>query len=498
MKLTTVHPSVMVQISKTSHLSPRFRHILRLGLAAVSWTTLMLVVLVTALLAGWVLLGVLLLHGAQLVGVVVLVVLMGIASGIVWLIARYVTSPRRTGLTVGLFLAALLIAGVTWALSRPDQVLYLAREMAWSAATVRDYQKYPQRAIYNAPPAYTFPQNPSPQLFQTIEYSSHGQAVQVNFEEFLKANHTTSFIVVKDGTILYEGYFNGYSRDSIVPSFSAAKSFISAMVGIAIEEGAIGSLDDPMVTYLPELRGRGLDGVTLRHLISMSSGIYCSRPEDMPALLSKWPFNSKQMAYSYPDLRKLALSAQPNGSQPGMQFDYCDYNPLLLGLVLERSTQQTLSSYLEAKIWKPLGMEYPASWDLDSQASGFEKAEIGINGRAIDFAKFGQLFLTNGNWNGRQILSAKWVEESTSPFANDRRPYSPAGAAAWKAENGYAKYLWWGKVQADGSYDYMAWGAQGEFIFVSPKAQIVIVRFGIDEGAVGNWFDIFEDVAARK
>ncbi len=475
----------------------QFKPALRLILAAAGWTVLIAVALLTACLAGWILLGALLLRGGQLPVIAALVVLMAATAGIAWLVARFVASARAVTIAIGALAAILLLIGVTWALASPDQALYLAREMAWDGATVWDYQKYPQRPIHNAPTAFHFAQNASPQLFQSVAYPSGSQVVPAGFDQFLAANHTTSFIVIQDGAILYEKYFNGYGRNSIVPSFSMAKSLISALVGIAVEERAIASLDDPMVAYLPELRGRGLDTVTIRHLVSMSSGIRCTRSDDMPSLLSKWPFNDKQMAYSYPNLRSLALSATPTGIPPGAQFDYCDYNPLLLGLILERTTHQSLARYLEEKIWQPVGTEYPGSWDLDSQASGFEKAEVGINGRAIDFAKFGQLYLNHGAWNGRQIIPAAWVVESTAPIPNDPRAYSPAGAAAWKAENGYAKYLWWGRIRADGSYDYMAWGAQGEFIFISPKARAVVVRFGIDEGAVDSWANVFEEVIAK-
>ncbi len=468
-----------------------FHHLL----VAVGWIMLTVLSVVTAFIAGWVLLGAILLHGAQWLGIVGVTVFTILTAGMAWLVSRFL-SPRRIVLrAVGILLTVLIIGEVAWSMMNPGKSLYLAREMVWRAANVWDYQRYPQRAIDHGPAAYHFPQNLSPQLSQAVDFSSVSQSAAGNLSQFLEDNHTASFIVIRDGTILYEEYFNGYHRDSIVPSFSMAKSFVSALVGIAIDEGHISSLDDPLVVYLPELRGRGLEDVTLRHLISMSSGIRCTRPEHQ--LVSLWPFNDQQMFYSYPDLRELALSAVPDGTRPGTQFDYCDYNPLLLGLVLERTTHRSLSAYLSEKIWQPLGMEYPASWDLDSLMDGFEKTEVGINGRAIDFAKFGQLMLNNGAWNGGQLIPQDWVTESTAPLVNDSRPYSPAGAAAWKAEGGYAKYLWWGKARPDGSYTYMAWGAQGEYIYISPQKRAVVVRFGIDNGNISSWAEVFEAVLAK-
>lgn len=124
------------------------------------------------------------------------------------------------------------------------------------------------------------------------------------------------------------------------------------------------------------------------------------------------PWSDDTTTYYAPDLRAAAISSPITG-EPGQEFHYNNFHPLLLGMVLERTTGRPVAQYLEEKIWKPLGMESPGSWSLDSEQSGFEKMESGINGRAIDFAKFGRLFLNNGNWNGVQLIPAEWVDEST-------------------------------------------------------------------------------------
>jgi CubicO group peptidase (beta-lactamase class C family) len=123
--------------------------------------------------------------------------------------------------------------------------------------------------------------------------------------------------------------------------------------------------------------------------------------------------------------------------------------------------------------------------------------EQGINARAIDFAKFGALFLKNGNWNGKQIIPARWVSESTAPDSNDDRPWRVV--ADWKQANGYYKYLWWGKLRPDGSYVYLARGGMNQqWIYVSPQDQVVIVHFGLlDEGGVNSWPDVFENLVAN-
>jgi CubicO group peptidase (beta-lactamase class C family) len=157
-----------------------------------------------------------------------------------------------------------------------------------------------------------------------------------------------------------------------------------------------------------------------------------------------------------------------------------------LGLILERATHRPVTQYLQEKIWQPLGVEYSASWSLDSRQSGFEKMAMGFKARAIDFAKFGALFLDQGHWNGKQIVPETWVNESTSPAANDNRRWRRA--AAWKQAHGYYKYLWWGRVRPDGSYAFMARGnLQQQWIYVSPRDRVVIVRFGLVDNAADSW-----------
>jgi hypothetical protein len=249
-----------------------------LGVAA--WSLLILAGLLTALLFAWVVLGVLLLgSGPYAAGIpvpVILLALVALTGCLAWLTARYFASWRRVGQSTGLIVALVFFVGAIWALSAPNYALYFAREIAWGGNDAPDYaraiaqgetcihycQRFPQRAVNNTAPAFHFPQNPSPQLFQTIQYKQRGQVKKTSLAEFLKATKTTSFIVIKDGTILDESYTNGFTRDSVVTSFPMSKSFTSALIGIAMNEGYIGGVDDRMVSYLPELRGRGLDAVT--------------------------------------------------------------------------------------------------------------------------------------------------------------------------------------------------------------------------------------------
>jgi CubicO group peptidase (beta-lactamase class C family) len=206
------------------------------------------------------------------------------------------------------------------------------------------------------------------------------------------------------------------------------------------------------------------------------------------------PFRDVSLAYSYPNLRSLALGLPPSDEPAGAAFNYNPYHPLLLGMILERTTHRPVARYLQEKIWQPLGMEYPASWSLDSETDGFEKMESGLNARAIDFAKFGLFFLEGGNWNGKQVISKQWVTDSTAPDPDDHRPF--LSYADWKAAGGYYKYMWWGMPTADGRYYYTALGHLGQLISVFPEDRLVIVRFGREDGGV-MWDDVVETVAAK-
>lgn len=401
----------------------------------------------------------------------------------------------KKGLVVTLVVLGIIGLGLVYLQTQLD-TSYLARYIIWNQSEVEDKDKFPVRVIENRAPVFHYAQKLSPELFRTIDYTTKGGAGVRNaaFEKFLADNQTTSFIVIHDDAILYENYFNGYTRDSVVTSFSSAKSFASTLIGIAIDEGYITSVDDPVIKYLPELKGRGLDTLTIRHLLTMSTGIRFTHLELFGAHVDM-PWDDNPRTYYDPNMRALALSVQASDEPLGQYFRYNNYHPLLLGLILERATGQTVAQYMQEKLWKPLGMEYPASWSLDSTGDGFEKMESGINARAIDFAKVGSLFLHNGNWNGEQLISEGWVREATTPDPGDTREWKVF--AGNKAVGGYYKYMWWGTTNGKDEYDYRAAGKYGQYIYVNPRHNVVIVRYGKDEGDVAAWWDVFAQIAER-
>ncbi len=348
---------------------------------------------------------------------------------------------------------------------------YLVRSVVWGESDVYDYQKFPSRPLAASSTPFYFKEEPAEAMVQAL--FEQNPAID-DLNDFLEQTQTQAFIVIQNDTILYERYFNGASRDAIVTSFSCAKQWDSALIGAAIDDGYIQSVDDPITDYLPELAERdpAFSNITIYDLLRMSSGIEYDGLGGLDGDDSK--------TYYYPDLRKLALEETTVVASPGSGFLYNNYHPLLLGVILERATGMSVTDYLEARIWQPIGMEFDGSWSLDSETSGFEKMESGINGRAIDFAKFGRLFLNNGVWDGTQVLPADWIAESTRPDTGSVGYYP------------YYKYAWESKMRGESAYDYYAEGHYGQEIYVSPQVNLIIVRNGEAYGEFGQyWPDIF-------
>ncbi|MBN2258859.1 MAG: serine hydrolase [Anaerolineaceae bacterium] len=368
-------------------------------------------------------------------------------------------------------------------------VIYMVRLVVWGRTDTGDAARFAVRSILNRAPVSTFRSSDTPVTFEPISHTWQGESYSSMLDELMTSSNTTALIILQDGTLQHEHYYNGASQSTLIPAFSVVQSFNSALIGIAIAEGFIESVDDPIVEYLPELDGRGLEGVTIRHLLNMSTGIRYFNEEAISPFI--W-MSDDARTYYMPDLRELALKVVPSAEQPGEKFHYNNYHSLLEGMILERTTGVTVSYYLQEKLWKPLGMQYPATWSVDSKLNAFEKMTSGLNARSIDFARFGQLMLENGDWQGRQLIPESWVRESTRPDAKDERAWMDF--TDFKEAGGYYKYHWWGIRRPDGHYVFFAKGSHGQYIYICPKYRIVIVRNGNSEGQVDDWLDVFQQI----
>jgi len=374
---------------------------------------------------------------------------------------------------------------------------YAWRVLVHGDSKIDDWQRLPSRPVANALPSFRFagPADPLlPRRFAGVTYHRQGKVERIDdLAEFLRGSETTALLVIQDDRLLYEGYFNGHTRDSVETSFSMAKSVTSLLIGIAIDEARIAGVDDPVRRYLPEL-STTMQPVTLRHLLRMDAGIESNLPRLAGVIDAPWGDDAR--IYYGTDLRRLALEVRA-AHPPGQRVPYNNFDPPLLGLVLERATGVPIPEYLSRKVWQPLGMEAPATWTVDSDSNGFPKMESGINARAIDFAKLGRLMLRGGDWDGRRVVSEAWVRQSTRP-ADDGVPLS---RESWMpqiavAPESYYAFMWWG-VRRDGAEaDFYAQGKHGQIVYVCPSKRAVLVRHGSGNHAMW-WAEVLRNMADR-
>ncbi len=345
----------------------------------------------------------------------------------------------------------------------------LGRFVYYNFADITDHEIFPSRPLVA---------NANPFVFPTIPVQKSPNKIEVNgqandFETFLTDSKTVAFIAIKNDSIYYENYSNGYEKESIVASFSMAKSVTSLLIGCAIDDNLIKSVDEPVVNYIPELKDNGLQDVTIRHLLQMMSGVKYNESYSNP-------FGDAATYYYGRNLRK-AIDKRKLQHEPGTEFSYSSGDTQMLGLVLERALKgKTITAYLQEKIWTPLGMEYDASWSLDRKENGLEKTFCCLNARARDFAKLGRLYLNNGNWNGRQIVSESWIRESVTPTTENGQP-------------SHYKYQWWIPNQ---NGDFMAQGILGQFVYVNPKNNTILVRLGESKGGI-DWRSMLSSLASQ-
>jgi hypothetical protein len=245
-------------------------------------------------------------------------------------------TPRKLkvlGIGAGSLLLLALVAVVVGYLSAPN--LYLTRAIFWGESDYKDLERFPARTIHNAPPVSRLDKLPADNPYASQIEAVGNASTSGSFENYLDSSGTTAFLVVKDDKLLYERYFNGYDQRSQNTSFSMAKSFASTLVGIAIDEGYIKSVEEPITNYLPELlkKDKRFKSITIRHLLTMSSGIKYEEDATLP--WSEAADDTK--TYYATELRELALDSQIEG-KPGQYFEYNNYNPLLVGMILERAT----------------------------------------------------------------------------------------------------------------------------------------------------------------
>lgn len=355
---------------------------------------------------------------------------------------------------------------------------HVGRFFIYNFADIGDYKKFPVHNIAKSGETFHFS---APGPADTLSVRLPKEVTVKNntwsFDRYLEQTGTVAFLVIRHDSIYYEKYFDGYHQASIIPSFSVAKSFVSALVGIAINEGYIKGVDEPFVHYFPELDSVRFGKITIRHLLDMQSGLAFDEGYANPfGDVAKYYYGRRLERY----IRKIRIS-----EAPGQRFRYISLNTQLLGMIVSRATGRPLAAYLQEKIWEPLGMESDASWSIDSRKGQTEKAFCCLNAIARDFAKFGRLYLQGGRWHGRQLVPESWVKESTR--------------GTREKNNMIYSYQWWHN-QAPGAFspDFYAHGLLGQYIYVHPASGLIMVRLGRKEGKFADWANIFLKIAEAQ
>lgn len=346
----------------------------------------------------------------------------------------------------------------------------LGRMVVYGFSDIKDYKRFPDRELPQVGTPFQFTPHPDADHLAHKGVRLTYQERSVSLDSVFDATNTVAFLVIRHDSLLYERYFDGYDQDDWVASFSMAKSYTSALIGIAIAEGKIGSVEDPICDYLPELKGGPLADVTIRHLLEMRANIHHAENYFNPFAGVARLYYGKHLSRQ---LRRLRHEAPVDS-----KWTYQSVCTQYLGEILVRATGRSLSDYMLEKLWGPLGMESPASWSIDQRRDGREKAFCCLNATARDFAKFGRLYLHGGNWNGKQLVPADWVRASTTEPAGRPQPYG---------------YQWW-LMGKDG--DYSAQGHLGQFIYVSPRSETIIVRLGKNYGKF-RWAPAFKEILAQ-
>lgn len=364
-----------------------------------------------------------------------------------------------------IFLSILLFSSLT--------SCHIGRFFYYNFADAKDYKKFPYQEIKrDSLSVYkpVFAVNKTSQN-STLEIEQDGNSQPL--DQYLAKHKTLAFLIIKNDTLIYEAYFNGYDSSSIIPVFSIAKSYISALVGIALEKGLIQDIEDSMTTYIPELQGKGFDKISLKNLLEMQSGLNYKEKYSSPfADMAKYYYGTNLDKY----VQKLKLA-----ETPGISYNYQSVNTLLLGISLENATGKSPAKLLEEWIWQKTNMEFDASWSVDSKKNMRIKAFCCINLRARDLAKFGKLYLDNGMWNNEQIISQSWIEESLHISNNSRD------------SDGYPYTYHWRSLE-DSSF--FAKGVLGQYLFVDQKKDLIFVRLGKSSDKI-NWPEVFRDLAKK-
>ncbi|RZV56511.1 MAG: class C beta-lactamase-related serine hydrolase [Pseudomonadales bacterium] len=336
---------------------------------------------------------------------------------------------------------------------------------------------------------------PLPRGENTVElpewFVSAGE--QINTLDYLAHTGSTGMMILQHGAISYEQYWQGMQPNTTHLSFSVAKSFTSALLGIALQEGLIANVNDPVTRYVPSLATSGYADATLADCLQMSSGTnfdenYADENSDIFRYMQHFAMNGSTAGF---------IGELVSEREPGSYNKYNSMDAQVAAMVLDAALgEKTIAQYMQEKLWQPIGATHEAQWLIDGD--DMELALGGLNVTLADYARFGQLFLQGGRWQTRQVVPADWVALSTTPHAPHLMPgrNNPLSNRPF----GYS-FLWWTPIERYGD-DFFASGIYNQYIYINPSKQLVIAKttanphFQSDpEGYKEKYIDLFQTIA---
>ena len=313
---------------------------------------------------------------------------------------------------------------------------------------------WPTRSLTQAKVPYVYNYGDPLNVPSSFAYNDQ----KLGTRQFLKDSWTTGLIVIQNDEIALEDYYLGNSAVTQNISWSMAKSFISALIGIAVNDGHIKSIEQSVDAYATSLEGSGYEGVSIKNVLQMSSGVAFNEDYgDFYSDINRWGRD-----FSLGNSQDAFAATLKNDIEPGTVNHYVSINTHVLGMVLTQATGRSITDYMQEKLYNPMGMEHDGLWIIDGQ--GMEMALGGLNLTLRDFAKLGSLYLHDGTFNGQQIVPASWVADSRTM---DQPHLLPGN------DFGYG-YQWW-MVGGD-SGEFMAMGVYGQYIYINPETNTVIVK----------------------
>ncbi len=326
---------------------------------------------------------------------------------------------------------------------------YIYKALIYQQPNIDDLDLFPHRTISNTSSA------------EPWKISSHKNETPLSdtLRKVLEQNQSVAYLVIKNDSVLYEEYWDGYSDSSASNSFSMAKSIVSILVGIAIDEGKIHSVNEPVGNYLPGFGQGEKASITIKDVLNMASGLSFMESYSTP-------FNNTTDAYYGKNLERL-IGSLTVIETPGTINRYKSGDTQVLELLLKKVTGQSISDYASEKLWSRIGAEHDAYWSLD-HTDGDEKAYCCFYSNARDFARLGKLYLQNGRWDSAQVVSSEWVQQSLSPNM------LPDEHGALTSNYG----LQWWIYQDEHVKGFYARGILGQYIVVLPEQNMLLVRLG--------------------